>query len=218
MDDRDRNLVERRVGGFLRQKAEVVRLAVCYQRWGKRICVGEDTWRNFQSLKFQEGFCISQRHASACLKKQDRNQSTPLCPSVYFDYIWRCLPVLQYCSFFIFLSQSCRPLCLLLAFSCYMKISTLSVGRVDGAEKVISHFFYLLLHVIFFLLLCCCLHKPPPSLFVSHFFCCMQISLSLCLTVSCDDTATSDLLLDLRGIVLHVCVCVCWWGWSMPIL
>lgn len=120
--------------------------------------------------------------------------------------------------FFIFLSQSCRPLCLLLAFSCYMKISTLSVGRVDGAEKVISHFFYLLLHVIFFLLLCCCLHKPPPSLFVSHFFCCMQISLSLCLTVSCDDTATSDLLLDLRGIVLHVCVCVCWWGWSMPIL
>lgn len=102
-----------------------------------------------------------------------------------------------------------------------MKISTLSGGFVDGAEQVIPHFFCLLLPVIFFsAFLCCCLHKLPspplssPSLYPTFSAVCRF--LFHCLTVSWDDTATSDLPLDLRGIVLHVCVC--WWCESMPIL
>lgn len=51
--------------------------------------------------------------------------------------------------------------------------------------------------------------KPSLSsnFFVSHFPCSMQISFPLCLTVSCDDAATSDLSLDLRSVALHVSLC-----------
>lgn len=177
--------------------------------------MGEDTWRNFQSLKFQDGFCISQRHASACLKKQDRNQSTPLCPSLYLTTSGDvCLQ--SYSAALVFnlsLAVLSSSLSSFFSFQLLHGNKHIIRGPLGRAQRIISHFFCLFASCdfFFFYFSVAVFTRPPlPTLpLCVSFFCCMQISFSLCLTVSCDDAATSDLPLDLGGIVLHVCLCVC---------
>lgn len=109
--------------------------------------------------------------------------------------------------------------------SCYMLLleyKHIIREFVDGAEQVISHFFHLSLHVIFFLFfwVAVFISAPlsfSPSIFVSHFFCCMQISFSL---FDCQLWWHSDLWSSSRP-EGHCTACLCvlvQWGESMPTL
>lgn len=122
----------------------------------------ERCWK-FQALKFQDEFCVLHCHASACLKKQDRNQSTPLCFALYLT---TSVHVLHFCCFLSFFYT--RLLCLLFAFSCITKISTLSGGWLMVLSKLSLFFLNPLPHVIF---LCICVTVICPLSFcVVHFF------------------------------------------------
>lgn len=147
-------------------------------------------------------FASRGRHASVCSKKPDRNPTVLL--SV-LGYIWRCLPVaLQHCSVSFSLSLVIFDF-FFFAFSCYMKItSTLSGAFLTVVSR--SHFLLSFLHISL---------SPLLSSYLT-FFCCMQISFSLCLTVSCDDTATSDLPFSRPEGVLY-CMFVCVWKHLYPL-
>lgn len=126
----------------------------------------ERCWK-FQALKFQDEFCVLHCHASACLKKQDRNQSTPLCFALYLT---TSVHVLHFCCFLSFFYT--RLLCLLFAFSCITKISTLSGGWLMVLSKLSLFFFKSFASRDFPLHLCHC-HMPP-------FFLCSSLFSALC--------------------------------------
>lgn len=115
------------------------------------------------------GIEISRRILRLALSRLSMPEETgqkPVNPTVLctiLDYICPCLTLLL---FFIFLLHSCL-LCLLFAFSCITKISTLSGGWLMVLSKLSLFFFNPLPHVIF---LCICVTVICPlSLCVVHF-------------------------------------------------
>lgn len=127
------------------------------------------------------------------LKKEATIQSTPLWASLFLTTP-RCSPADLV---FFILSLSCSLVFFdFFGLSCYMKISTLPRGYWWCWASSLSHSFCFI-WVIFPLFLT----SKPPSLPASL---CL-IFPALCRFFSrCDDAATSDLSLDLRGVALHV--------------
>lgn len=139
-----------------------VSLSVCYYGKAEKICVGE-------MLKVS-GIEISRRILRLALSRLSMPEEPgqkPVNPTVLctiLDYICPCLTLLL---FFIFLLHSCL-LCLLFAFSCITKISTLSGGWLMVLSKLSLFFLNPLPHVIF---LCICVTVICPLSFcVVHFF------------------------------------------------
>lgn len=143
-----------------------VSLSVCYYGKAEKICVGE-------MLKVL-GIEISRRILRLALSRLSMPEETgqkPVNPTVLctiLDYICPCLTLLL---FFIFLLHSCL-LCLLFAFSCITKISTLSGGWLMVLSKLSLFFFKSFASRDFPLHLCHC-HMPP-------FFLCSSLFSALC--------------------------------------
>lgn len=135
-------------------------------------------------------FASRGRHASVCSKKPDRNPTVLL--SV-LGYIWRCLPVaLQHCSVSFSLS--------LVIFDFFLSLLSAATWKSQAHYQGLSWRWSLALtfFCLFFVFL-----SVPLSLCIS-----MQISFPLCLTVSCDDTATSDLPFSRPEGYYTACLCV----------
>ena len=155
--------------------------------------------------------------AASCLSVPEGTGQKPAHPAALpslLDYIWRHSRTVPLCAFNLPPRPSCHIWLLFFAVGCDMKMSTLSGGvcwwcwashlsPLPSFALCDFSFFFSHSSVAVFsaaLLLLC-----TPLFF---YFCRVQISRSPRLTVSCDDTATSDLPLDLRGHCAAVFVCV----------